>query len=181
MRVITGSAKGRKLESLPGLETRPTAEVVKEAVFSMVQFEIEGSNILDLFAGSGQMGVEALSRGARYCVFVDNSRACAVVQRQNLAHTKLTDKARVVTSDAVSYLRGTSGPFDIAFIDPPYLKGYAVKLLPLVADIMSEGGVILYESDRKEELPEDAGRFSKVKEYHYGKTKITMYRITQGE
>lgn len=179
MRVITGTARGRRLVTLPGQETRPTSEVVKEAVFSIIQFEVEGANVLDLFAGSGQMGVEALSRGAKFCVFVDSSRACHQVQKQNLTHTGLGGRARVVTADAAAFLKGTSGPFDIAFLDPPYQEGFVEKLLPLVAAAMRPGGVILCETDRRETLPDIVGKFARKKEYRYGKTKISLYRAAE--
>lgn len=179
MRVITGTARGRKLSTPPGLDTRPTTEVAKEAVFSIVQFEVEGANVLDLFAGSGQMGIEALSRGARHCVFVDSDKTCQNIQRENLATTGLTDRARLVGTDAVSFLKSSSGPFDIAFLDPPYGKGLAEKVLPLVAGCMGPGGAILCETDRAETLPETAGSFVRKKEYRYGKTKVTLYRIPE--
>lgn len=181
MRVITGTAKGRKLTPPPGLETRPTTEVAKEAVFSIIQFQVEGANVLDLFAGSGQMGIEALSRGARYCVFVDNARSCQNAIRNNLDHTGLGTNARLVGTDAVSFLQGGSGPFDIAFLDPPYDKGLAERTLPLVAALMDADGIILCETDRKELLPETAGDFVRHKEYRYGKTKVTAYRRPMAE
>jgi 16S rRNA (guanine(966)-N(2))-methyltransferase RsmD len=165
-----------KLEAPEGLDTRPTAEMTKEAVFSIIQFEVEGANVLDLYAGSGQMGIEALSRGARHCVFVDSGRDCRLIMKRNLDHVKLADKARIMTSDALSFLKSTSGPFDIAFLDPPYQQGHWEKTLPLVAAAMSESGAILCETDRKETLPEAVGAFKKRKEYRYGKSKITLYR-----
>lgn len=176
MRVITGAARGRRLTAPQGLDTRPTSEMVKEAIFSVVQFEVEGAEVLDLFAGSGQMGIEALSRGAKHCVFVDNSRECQQIQRQNLAHTGLAGKARVVCSDAESVLRTAAGPFDIAFLDPPYEKGLAEKLLPKVAALMREGGAIFCETGREETLPEAAGEFLRFREYRYGKIKVSLYR-----
>lgn len=176
MRVITGTAKGRRLVAPPGLETRPTSEVTKEAVFSIIQFEVEGAAVLDLFAGSGQMGIEALSRGAKSCVFVDNARASQQAQRQNLAHTGLEQRARLIAGDAASYLKLNRGPFDIAFLDPPYGKGHAARLLPMVAASMKDSGVILCESSKEETLPETAGDFVRQKEYRYGKAKISLYR-----
>lgn len=176
MRVITGTAKGRKLFTPPGLDTRPTTEVAKEAVFSIVQFEITGANVLDLFAGSGQMGIEALSRGAKHCVFVDHSKVCQKAQRDNLEHTGLAGRGRVAAGDAMSFLRTASGPFDIAFLDPPYQQGMMDKVLPMVANVMSDNGAILCETDRQEELPQEAGAFHKHREYRYGKTKVTVYR-----
>jgi 16S rRNA (guanine966-N2)-methyltransferase len=136
MRVITGSARGASLKAPEGLDTRPTGEKVKEAVFSMLQFELEGRRVLDLFAGSGQLGIEALSRGAASAVFVDSGRAALDAVKQNVEHVRFTDRARIINSDCVTYLaslaaRGES--FDIVFIDPPYGKGLAEKALGLAA------------------------------------------------
>lgn len=175
MRVITGTARGRKLATPPGLDTRPTSDLVKEAAFSIIQFEVEGATVLDLFAGSGQMGIEALSRGASHCVLVDSSRGCRAIQKQNLEHTGFSGRARLVTEDAASYLRRCGQLFDIAYVDPPYQKGLTGTLLPLVAAAM-RGGAILCETDRDELLPEKIGEFTKKKDYRYGKTKITLYR-----
>ena len=117
MRVITGSARGRRLETLPGEDvTRPTTESVKEALFSMIQFDIEGRRVLDLFAGSGQLGIEALSRGARSCTFVENNRAAKQVVERNLAHCRLEEQANVVFSDAVSFLN-RSGTYDLVLLE----------------------------------------------------------------
>lgn len=179
MRVITGNAKGRRLQTPSGLETRPTSEVTKEAVFSIMQFEIEGANVLDLFAGSGQMGIEALSRGAKFCVFVDSARACQQVQRQNLAHTGLSAQARIVGTDAAVFLKSTAGPFDIVFLDPPYHAGLAQKLLPRIADITRASGFIFCEHDRDEQMPAQAGNFLLIKQYRYGKSSISLYRTPQ--
>lgn len=178
MRVITGSARGRKLVAPPGLDTRPTTDLVKEAVFSMIQFELEGARVLDLFAGSGQMGIEALSRGAASCTFVDTSPKSHQALLANLKATGFQDIARVVTADAAGWLRSAKGPFDIAFLDPPYGSGHLVHLLPLLADQMSESGVILCEHESGEALLERAGLFEKYRTYRYGKSKITQYRRT---
>jgi 16S rRNA (guanine(966)-N(2))-methyltransferase RsmD len=150
--------------------------MVKEAVFSMIQFEVEGARVLDLFAGSGQMGIEALSRGARDCVFVDNSKAALQILTANLEQTGFSRTARVVKGDVLSYLQGADGAFDIAFLDPPYGMGLGEKALPLVAQTMSESGVILIECAAKDTMPDTAGVFAKYREYRYGKTKIVQYR-----
>jgi len=176
MRVITGTARGRRLEAPPGLNTRPTAARVKEAVFSIIQFEVEGARVLDLFAGSGQMGIEALSRGAQACAFVDSAKACHEIIRENLRRAGLSDKGRVVGTDALSYLQTQRGPFDIVFLDPPYTEGGFPKLLAALAPQMSESGVVLCETARADELPQTAGTLSKHREYRYGKTKVTVYR-----
>ena len=122
MRVITGSARGRRLKELEGLETRPTTGKVKEALFSVIQFDIEGRRVLDLFAGTGQLGIEALSRGAECAVFVERRRDALQVIRENLEACGMTDKARVVNGDAMSYLK-SGEKFDLIFLDPPYASG----------------------------------------------------------
>lgn len=174
MRVITGTARGMKLTAPAGMSTRPTRESVKEAVFSMIQFEIEGARVLDLFAGSGQMGIEALSRGAASCVFVDNSPAAAEVIKQNLSHTRLGGRARVACCDWTAGVR--SGTYDIVFADPPYAAGITDELLDSVAARMSEGGIIICESDARDEVPEKAGKFVRVTSRKYSRTVITVYR-----
>lgn len=176
MRVITGSARGRKLEAPQGLETRPTSDMVKEAMFSIIQFEVEEAMVLDLFAGSGQLGIEALSRGAKFAVFVDASREAQEVIRANLLSTGLAPKSRVAAMDALAFLKSTGDRFSIALLDPPYQKGILDEALPLLAGKMEEDGVILCESEKNEILPKAAGDFSLYKEYRYGKKKITVYR-----
>ena len=174
MRVITGSARGMKLVTLDGDATRPTREAVKEAVFSMIQFETEGARVLDLFAGSGQMGIEALSRGASHCVFCDNSSAAAKIVKQNLVHTGLIGKATLICTDYTQALK--SGTFDIAFVDPPYSQGYIDKVLPILTPRMSEGGVIICESDINDKLPDEVGGFCKTTVKKYVRNIITVYR-----
>lgn len=182
MRVITGSARGRKLVTVPGTEVvRPTADRVKEALFSAVQFEIEGALVLDLFAGSGQLGIEALSRGARGAVFIDISPKSVETIKQNLSATGLMKQARVALMDAVSFLRSTNERFDLAFLDPPYHSGLIPLALPLLGEKMQENGAILCETDREEELPEEAGPFRIARRYRYSKTMITLYRQTAKE
>ena len=176
MRVITGSARGRKLRAPKGLDTRPTSDMVKGAMMNIVQFELEGANVLDLFAGSGQLGIEALSRGARCCVFVDNRRDCDTAIRDNLEHTGLRDKSRIYLTDVSVWLRGAPGPFDIAFLDPPYQQNLLEKSPPSVAGLMRESGAILCEASRDELFPETAGGFPLIKVYYYGKTKVALYR-----
>lgn len=176
MRVITGSAKGRRLKTLEGMDVRPTTERVKEAVFSIIQFEIEGRKVLDMFAGSGQMGIEALSRGAESVVFVDNSADSLKVIRSNIETSRFTSNSVVEAKDASSYLAVCRERFDIAFLDPPYKKGLLDDVLPKLAKLMTKGGVILCETSYDEELPETISPFEKRKVYKYGKTIITLYR-----
>ena len=181
MRVITGTARGRKLWTLEGQAVRPTTDMVKESMFSIIQFEVEGANALDLFAGSGQLGIEALSRGAKFCVFVDSSRQAQEVVRENLAATGLHKQARVAAMEAGAFLASTAETFDLAFLDPPYNQDQIPAVLDALAGKMSRNGVILCETDRKEDLPEQAGNFRLHKTYRYGKTKITTYRCIERE
>ena len=147
MRVITGSARGRRLKELEGLETRPTTGKVKEALFSVIQFDIEGRRVLDLFAGTGQLGIEALSRGAKQCVFIDQRNDAVKLIRENLQVCGLTDSAVVRSGDAMAYLK-SGEKFDLIFLDPPYASGLLVKALEDIAafDICREHGIIVAES-----------------------------------
>lgn len=178
MRVITGTARGRKLLTPEGEEVRPTAERVKEAIFSIIQFEIEGRRVLDLFGGSGQLGIEALSRGAEKAVFVDASSASVDIIRKNLNKCGFEGQAVVLNTDAFTYLAsGARGDvFDIAFLDPPYSMGLLEKVLPEVEKHMAQGGVIICETPADETLQDDVGNFCIAKTYKYGKIKITLFR-----
>ena len=126
MRVITGSARGRILKELQGMETRPTTGKVKESIFSIIQFDIEGRRVLDLFAGTGQLGIEALSRGARQCVFIDQRADAVKLIRENVEVCGLTDRAVIRSGDAMAYLK-SGEKFDIIFLDPPYASGLLEK------------------------------------------------------
>ncbi len=179
MRVITGTARGRNLETVDGLDVRPTTSKVKEAVFSAIQFEIEGARVLDLFCGSGQMGIEALSRGAAFCVFVDSARRSQDVTKRNLMTTGLFSSARVAAMDYKDFLRTTKDKFDIVFMDPPYSQGMAQEALQLLGRSMSESGVILCEHELGDELAEEYGDFARVKEYRYGRVLVSAYRRKQ--
>ncbi|MDD2955211.1 MAG: 16S rRNA (guanine(966)-N(2))-methyltransferase RsmD [Oscillospiraceae bacterium] len=181
MRIITGSARGRKLTAPEGLTARPTTEMVKEAVFSAVHFEVPGARVLDLFAGSGQMGLEALSRGAASAVFVENARICLEAVRGNVEACGFQEKGRVLAMDAVSYIQSSDETFDIAFLDPPYRQGLVAAVLPHVAERMSDRGVIICETDRGEELPEAVGGFVLSRVKRYSKTKVHFYRRPENE
>lgn len=176
MRVITGSARGRRLKSPEGADVRPTADKVKEAVFSVVQFDIDGSAVLDLFSGSGQMGVEALSRGAKSCVFVDSSRDSIGITKENVSAAGFRNQATVVTADSASYLRMCRNTFDLAFLDPPYGKGLLEQTLPLLCGHMSDRGIVLCEHEKGLVLPENIGKLFKRRLYRYGKVEVTVYR-----
>lgn len=177
MRVITGLARGRKLKEPTGLETRPTTDRVKESIFNIIQFRIPERRVLDLFAGTGQMGIEALSRGAAEAVFVDRRAEAARLIRENLAICGFEKPARVVQGDALQFLEREKRPFDLIFLDPPYHEKLLEKAMERIArfDILSRHGIIVCESSVNNplplELPYGAGR-----EYRYGSIKITIYQ-----
>ncbi|MBE6881534.1 MAG: 16S rRNA (guanine(966)-N(2))-methyltransferase RsmD [Ruminococcaceae bacterium] len=177
MRVITGSAKGKRLVTPEGREvTRPTGEKVKEGIFSSIQFLIEGADVLDLFAGSGQLGIEALSRGARSCVFVDSAKVAQKCITDNLKNCGFTDIAKLKTGDALMYLSSAFERFDIAFLDPPYAAEQLPVVIPALSKVMRPGGVVLCETAKNIDLPEEIGKLVKAKEYRYGSTKVLMYK-----
>ena len=182
MRVITGSARGRILKELQGMETRPTTGKVKESIFSIIQFDIEGRRILDLFAGTGQLGIEALSRGAKQCVFIDQRSDAVKLIRENLEVCGLSDRAVVRSGDAMSYLK-SGEKFDIIFLDPPYTSGLLVKALEDIAafDICREHGIIVAESAVETELPALAPPYALYRQYRYGKIKLSVYHRSGNE
>ena len=174
MRVITGTARGRKIKTPVGFDIRPTSDQVKEAMFNIVQFDVEGRRVLDLFGGTGQLGIEAASRGAGEVVIVDMARESVKLIKENVASCKID--AKVVHSDAISYLHGC-GKFDLIFIDPPYDSGLAEKALYAIKeiDILSEGGIIVCETRKETPTPELEAPYKKRREYTYGKIKLSVY------
>ncbi len=176
MRVITGSARGRRLETLEGEDVRPTTDRIKEAVFSIIQFEVEGRSFLDLFSGSGQMGIEALSRGAKSAFFIDNSKKSIETVKKNLKTTKLETNAKVFSMDYMSFLAVNEEEFDIAFLDPPYRTGTLQKALELVVDTMKDTGIIIAENPLDEEILSNYGNFVLDRQYRYGKIKVSTFR-----
>ena len=175
MRVITGTARGRKLSEPVGMDIRPTTDVVKEAVFNIIQFDIEGRRVLDLFAGTGQLGIEALSRGAAGAVFVDQSRAAIKLVKENLEKTGL-EGGKVVQGDSLSYLSGRER-FDLVFLDPPYKTNLLENALKRIVefDKLNTGGIIVCECPAEKELPELEEPYKCLKTYRYGKVKISVY------
>ncbi|MBE6778472.1 MAG: 16S rRNA (guanine(966)-N(2))-methyltransferase RsmD [Ruminococcaceae bacterium] len=176
MRIITGTARGCRLETLAGVETRPTTEKVKEALFSAIQFDIEGRRALDLFAGSGQLGIEALSRGAASCIFVDRNVEAVKIIRNNLQRARLSAAAQVVGTDVLSYLVNPKERFDLVFIDPPYAADLLLPTLVKVAPLVNDGGVIVCETDDESTLPERVDRFALARTYRYGRVRLLLYR-----
>ncbi len=178
MRVITGSARGRRLKELEGMETRPTTDRVKEGLFNILQCDIEGRRVLDLFAGTGQLGIECLSRGAALAVFVDRRADAVKLVRENLAVTGLRDRARVMQGDSLEYLRSSREKFDLVFLDPPYQAGLLEPALEMIAgfDILNPHGIIVAEhpADRPPASPGGPCRVHRT--YRYGKIGLTVFR-----
>ncbi|MEY8386468.1 16S rRNA (guanine(966)-N(2))-methyltransferase RsmD [Oscillospiraceae bacterium 38-13] len=180
MRVITGSAGGRRLLELEGRETRPTTSRVKEGIFSALQFDIEGRRVLDLFAGTGQMGIECLSRGAASAVFVEARRDAAALVKQNLALTGLADRAVVVNGDARDYVVRTAEQFDLVFLDPPYASGQLEEMLGRLTapgfDILRPYGIIVAEHPAGKSLPALPPLYRLRRTYRYGKIAVSLFR-----
>ena len=176
MRVITGIARGKLLKTLEGNDVRPTSQKVKEGVFSAIQFDIEGRRVLDLFAGSGQLGLEALSRGAKNAVFVDSSNASIKIIKQNIETTGLSENAKVVMADYATFTACSRDTFDIVFLDPPYQKGLLLPALKSVLPLMSDYGIIVCEYPPEVEIPQSIGGFSVYRTYRYGKINVSVYR-----
>lgn len=177
MRVITGTAKGRRLNELKGSETRPTTDRVKEGLFNIIQFDIEGRRVLDLFGGTGQLGIECLSRGAKEATFVDARSDAAKLIRENLKLTGLSDRATVLTADYASVLSSVTEKYDLVFLDPPYETKLLERSLEMISrfDILCEHGIIVCESPMDKMLPELSAPYGKYREYRYGKIKLTIY------
>lgn len=178
MRVITGSARGRRLGELKGMETRPTTDKVKESIFNCIQFELDGARVLDLFAGTGQLGIEALSRGAERALFVDKRADAVRLVRDNLALCGLTDRAQVVCGDSLAQLSAQSARYDIIFLDPPYESDLLEQALARIQafDILQPHGIIVAESALGKELPPLAPPYRYSRDHRYGKIKVTILR-----
>lgn len=190
MRIITGSAKGKKLVSLEGEATRPTSERIKEAVFSSIQFDVEDRRVLDLFAGSGQMGLEALSRGASRATFIDLSREAMEIVKQNARITGFFDVCHFLVSDWRNYIRKASGreQYDLVFIDPPYAMECCADAAAYLAEkeLIIPGAIVVLESGEEEISPDDPrlSGYRVIKSTHYGKktfVNILFYEGKEGE
>lgn len=173
MRVITGTVRGRKLREPKNMDIRPTAEAVKESIFNIIQFDVEGRRVLDLFAGTGQLGIEALSRGAKCATFVDESSEALGLVKANLEHCGL--EAETVRGDSLTFL-GRCGKFDLIFIDPPYDSGLVDKALARIIqfDILSDGGIIICETKKETPISPLSEPYFIGREYKYGKIKLTL-------
>ncbi len=179
MRIITGKARGTRLNTLPTDETRPTTEMAKEGIFSAIQFELVGAEVLDLFSGTGQLALEALSRGASAAVLVENSRRAAALISENVARTKMQAEARVLCSDAFAYLKTCGRRFNLIFADPPYDSGLCEKVVEKVLeyDVLKESGALIVESDRENAVGRHLQeQFENCRIYRYGKTYVFLLR-----
>ena len=178
MRVITGKARGVQLKTPQGMQTRPTADRVKEALFSIINFDLPGASVLDLFGGTGQRGIEALSRDAKSAVFVDASAVACQLIRENLKRAKLEGQGRVVRSDYMEYLNKCRESFDIILLDPPYGEVFLENALKRITeiDILKSNGIIVTERPLGKELPWEFGGYTRSRDYKYGKTLLTIYR-----
>ena len=187
MRIITGTAKGKKLNTLEGEATRPTSERIKGAIFSSIQFEVENRVVLDLFAGSGQMGLEALSRGAQRAVFIDSSREAMEIVKKNAKATGLDSSCHYLVSDFRNYIRKASGreQFDLVFVDPPYSMRCCAECAALLKEkgLLMEGAIVVLESGEEEiDLADPRlSAYEVIKSTHYGKKTFVNVLVYKGE
>lgn len=185
MRVITGKYRGRKLNTPQDYDIRPTSDKAKEALFSILANQLYDSRVLDLFAGTGSLGIEALSRGASYCLFADASGKSLKLVKENLEHCKVEEKTRVAAGDYKKILKnladriedGLEKPFDIILLDPPYNKGLLPEAFELIkqGNILASDGVIVAEHRKEEILPEEISGFHRIKERRYGVVALSIY------
>ena len=178
MRIITGKARGIRLDTVPGDAVRPTTELAKEGIFSSIQFDLDSRKVLDLFAGSGQLGLEALSRGADFAVFVDESEKSVEMVKRNAQKAKLFSQCRVVRMDYTDFLKKNSDKFHYIFVDPPYHLDIMPEIIKKILryEALAEGGVIICENDKSEldaQALDNVGA-AVIKKYKYGKTYVHM-------
>lgn len=179
--MVAGSAKGHKLRTLSDNSTRPTSDRVKEALFSIIANYIPDANVIDLYAGTGSLGIEALSRGAKKVFFVDKSKECYELIKENLEHTKLADKAEIIASsvqEIIPRIARQMSKFDIIFMDPPYRKDLIKETLAILSndDIMNENCIIIAEHDKSDEVPSDVGRIKLIRTQKYKDTILSIYK-----
>lgn len=183
MRVIAGIAKGHPLKAPKGRGTRPTADRVREALFNVLAVRVPEARVLDGFAGTGALGIEALSRGAEAAVFVESDCATAEIIRDNLNRTGLMEAATVLVQDVAQTRRlFPLGPFNLIFLDPPYDRGWVARLLELFGQegLLAEDGLLALEHSRREPAGEEAGSLVRVRQLTYGDTVISLFRRRQG-
>lgn len=185
LKIVTGIAKGRKIETLPSDVTRPTSQRIKEALFSAIQFDIESRRVLDLFAGSGQLGLEAMSRGAASCFFVDALRESIDIVKKNAKNTGFFDSSRYLVSDYRNFIRKSAGKlkFDLVFIDPPYAMQCCTEALLRLreAGLLENGAIVALESGEEKIDFEALPDFEILKSTQYGKMSALNIFIYRGE
>ncbi len=180
VRVIGGEYRGRKLRAPAGLTTRPTADRVREALFSIIAARVEGARFLDGYAGTGAVGIEALSRGARRCVFIESDRAAARILEENVASVAAGDRARIITSPfstTVRALAAEEGAFDLVFLDPPFGAGEILRALRLVAtgSLLAPAGLVVAQHDSMLELPAAEGPIERRRSCRYGSSRLSFF------
>lgn len=181
MRIIAGTAKGHKLKSLKGLSTRPTLERIREAVFNVLGIKVPDAVVLDLFAGTGAVGIEALSRGAKYCYFNDSAKNAKDIISENLHHCRLEKNSEVYSMDAlklIEHLQKQDITLDIVYIDPPYERGLYETILVRLdeSNVLKQGSIIIAETNNRTKLPENTGNLELVKKSSYGDTIIWYFQ-----
>jgi len=185
MRISGGEDRGRTLKAPRHKGLRPTSDKVREALFSILGEKVVGCSFLELFAGTGAVGIEALSRGAGHAVFVDSSLKAARLIRENLDGLGYRDRAAVVSKDTLQFLKKTAsglGPFDLVFVDPPYHEDTGAKALEAIGDgpdegpdYLAQGATVVFEHFKKYDAPDSVGRLAKIKDYRYGDTVLSVY------
>lgn len=173
MRVITGTARGRVLKTLSGDATRPTTGKVKEAIFSSIQFELEGRRVLDLFAGSGGMGIEALSRGAKSVHFNDADRKSIALLKENLNKLKVEEEYSISNLDGITLLKNTDKKFDFIYLDPPYNTDLGVSALEVVSNALSDNGLVIFEDQKP--FNKEINNLKIVDARKYGRIHLTFF------
>ena len=179
MRIVGGKARGLKIKTIESDSTRPTKDMVREALFSIIAQDVPDSIFLDLFAGSGAVGIEALSRGAEYCYFADNNKECTKIITENLKKARFEQQATIYTLDYEKVINKIAEvKFDIIFLDPPYNIGLGLKAIKLISsfDLLKTNGIIIYETDGVEDIPEVIENYMKFKEKKYGRNVLNFYK-----
>ena len=177
MRIIAGSLKGRKLETLKGNDVRPTGDKVKEAIFSMIDAYLDDSVVIDLFSGTGNLGLEALSRGAKMCYFGDNRQESIRITKINIEYCKVQESSKVISGSFEKVLAKMPEKADIIFLDPPYDKGLLTACFEKIREFkdLNEGGIIVSEHGIKDKLPDVVAGFTKIKEKRYGTVWVSLF------
>ena len=184
MRIVGGKAKGRRLLSAKGLKTRPTSDKVKESIFNILRLDFEGKEVLDLFAGTGNLGIEALSRGAMSAVFIENNRRAISILERNLNNCNFIDRSEIIESNValgIKSLENKGLSFDLVFLDPPYeeqfLKGTLVKVSR--SKILKDGALVTAEHSHLESIEQHVERLTLVDQRRYGKTLVSFFEVCQ--